>query len=276
MTILLYVHRSEVAYYGRGKGGEKRAGEWRFDRGYRPKKTGENVDRRLNNGSVKAVSPRHCAATSALRNCYINCTTSSCDFNLLLVASAHGGLAVRSHVHLRVDALRANLVIFLRFWRVPGTDVTLQIAPAHQHLAAIVTPVRSVALRVKTHVLVEVAGVAEGSKAHLALQGLVARVRPQVDLQPVLAGVELAAVDAQVAFAGLAGEERGREKVQGLSFLLWRHWEEREARLGAGGPGVAARHGAAAGAVGHQTASRVAAVPRRDHRHHHPLTTRQL
>ena len=72
----------------------------------------------------------------------------------------------------------------------------------------------------KTHVLVEVAGVAEGSKAHLALQRLVARVRPQVDLQPVLAGVELAAVNAQVAFAGLAGEEGGREQVQGLSFLL--------------------------------------------------------
>ena len=34
--------------------------EWRFDRGYRPKKTGETVDRRQNNGSVKAVyvSPR--------------------------------------------------------------------------------------------------------------------------------------------------------------------------------------------------------------------------
>ena len=33
------------------------------------KKTGETVDRRQNNGSVKAVSPRPCAATSALRNC---------------------------------------------------------------------------------------------------------------------------------------------------------------------------------------------------------------
>ena len=36
------------------------------------KKTGETVDRRQNNGSVKAVSPRHCAATSALRNCCFN------------------------------------------------------------------------------------------------------------------------------------------------------------------------------------------------------------
>ena len=38
-------------------------------RGHRPKKTGETVDRRQNNGSVKAVSPRHCAATSAPRDC---------------------------------------------------------------------------------------------------------------------------------------------------------------------------------------------------------------
>ena len=31
------------------------------------------MDRRQNNGSVKAVSPRHCPATSALRNCCFNC-----------------------------------------------------------------------------------------------------------------------------------------------------------------------------------------------------------
>ena len=54
-----------------GDGG-KRAREWRLDRWYRPKKTGDTVDRRQNNGSVKAVSPRHCAATSALRNCCFN------------------------------------------------------------------------------------------------------------------------------------------------------------------------------------------------------------
>ena len=45
----------------------------RLDRGNRPKKTGETVDRRQNNGSVKAVSPRHCPATCALRNCSFNC-----------------------------------------------------------------------------------------------------------------------------------------------------------------------------------------------------------
>ena len=31
------------------------------------------MDRRQNNGSVKAVSPHHCAATSALRTCSFNC-----------------------------------------------------------------------------------------------------------------------------------------------------------------------------------------------------------
>ena len=41
---------------GRGRESE------RLDRGNRPKKTGETVDRRQNNGSVKAVSPRHCPA----------------------------------------------------------------------------------------------------------------------------------------------------------------------------------------------------------------------
>ena len=31
------------------------------------------MDCRLNNGSVKGVSPCHCIATSALRNCCFNC-----------------------------------------------------------------------------------------------------------------------------------------------------------------------------------------------------------
>ena len=51
---------------GRGQG------DW-LDRGNRPKKTGETVDRRQNNGSVKVVSPRHCPATCALCNCSFNC-----------------------------------------------------------------------------------------------------------------------------------------------------------------------------------------------------------
>ena len=47
LTILLYVHRG--------------------------RESEETVDRRQNNGSVKAVSPRHCPAISALRNCCFNC-----------------------------------------------------------------------------------------------------------------------------------------------------------------------------------------------------------
>ena len=38
-----------------------------------PEKTGETVDRRQNSGSVKAVYPRHCLATSAPRSCCFNC-----------------------------------------------------------------------------------------------------------------------------------------------------------------------------------------------------------
>ena len=45
----------------------------RLDRGKRPKKTGETMDRRQNNESVKVVSPRHCPATCALCNCSFNC-----------------------------------------------------------------------------------------------------------------------------------------------------------------------------------------------------------
>ena len=57
---------------GDGVGGE-RTKEWRLDRGYCPQKTGETLDRHKNNGSVKAVSPCHCSATSALRSCCFNC-----------------------------------------------------------------------------------------------------------------------------------------------------------------------------------------------------------
>ena len=57
------------------RGGGRRGGtkEWKLDRGYRPKKTGETVDRRRSNGNVKVVSPRHCPATSALSKCCLNC-----------------------------------------------------------------------------------------------------------------------------------------------------------------------------------------------------------
>ena len=37
------------------------------------RKTEKAVGRRQNNGSVKAVSPRHCAAATVLCNCCFNC-----------------------------------------------------------------------------------------------------------------------------------------------------------------------------------------------------------
>ena len=52
---------------GRGRESE------RLGRRNRPKKTGETVDCRQNNGSVKVVSPRHCPATCAPCNCSFNC-----------------------------------------------------------------------------------------------------------------------------------------------------------------------------------------------------------
>ena len=54
---------------GGGGGGRSGGGGRRLNHGYCPKKTGETMDHRQNTGSVKAMSPRHCAVTSALRNC---------------------------------------------------------------------------------------------------------------------------------------------------------------------------------------------------------------
>ena len=62
---------TEVRLLIRDWGGGGR--EWRLNYGYRPKKTREIVDRCQKNGGVKAVSPHHCAVTSALRSCCFNC-----------------------------------------------------------------------------------------------------------------------------------------------------------------------------------------------------------
>ena len=58
-----------------GRGGQSGKGttEWRLNWGNPLKKTGETMDCHQNNGSVKVVSPRHCPATCALRNCCFNC-----------------------------------------------------------------------------------------------------------------------------------------------------------------------------------------------------------
>ena len=60
-----------MAYQGRGQGGGG-AGRGQKSKGS-TRKTEEAVDRRQKNQNVKAVSPRHCVATSVLRNRYFNC-----------------------------------------------------------------------------------------------------------------------------------------------------------------------------------------------------------
>ena len=71
---MLYVHRSEAAYYGRRGGGGGVEGEREKGRQWIPPEK-ERRDRgpRQNNGSVEAVFTRHCAATCALRHCCFNC-----------------------------------------------------------------------------------------------------------------------------------------------------------------------------------------------------------
>ena len=79
--ILLYLHRREMAnYYGPGRGVGVRGwggggGDERVKARPRiqPEKDRRDRGNRQNNGSVKAVSPRHCPATSALHNCCFNC-----------------------------------------------------------------------------------------------------------------------------------------------------------------------------------------------------------
>ena len=64
---LLYVHRSEVAYWGRGRGGLGSTADTARKRPERPWTAARTME------VFKAVSPCHCAATSALRNCCFNC-----------------------------------------------------------------------------------------------------------------------------------------------------------------------------------------------------------
>ena len=71
VTMSLYVHRSEVVIkdgdgVGVGGGGGRKSEGSTADTAR--KRLERPWIRRQNNGSVKAVSPRHCAATSAPRN----------------------------------------------------------------------------------------------------------------------------------------------------------------------------------------------------------------
>lgn len=100
---------------------------------------------------------------------------------------------------------------------MPRADVPLEVAAPHQPLAAHAARVRARARRcagagVQPHVLVEVARVAERAQAVAAAQRLVAGVRADVDLEAVLARVELAAVHAHVAAA--RAPPLGRERLE--------------------------------------------------------------
>ena len=63
-----------MAYYGGDDGGwGGGVNKMKARRRARTRKTEEAVDRRQNNSYVKAVSPRHCVATSVLHNCCLSC-----------------------------------------------------------------------------------------------------------------------------------------------------------------------------------------------------------
>ena len=94
---------------GTGTGG-KGTKEWQLDRGYRPKKTGETVDRRQNNGNVKAVSPRQncCAWAESEGQCPLHCCwgTTRSERSPTFAAQLH----LTTH-----DLFWANLKVQLHF-----------------------------------------------------------------------------------------------------------------------------------------------------------------
>ena len=99
---------------GGGGGGGGGAKERRLDRGYRPKKTGETVDFRQNNGSIKAVFPRHCAATSAPRSCCFNCpecASSDMDLYIGLRKFRHGPICSWCFGELCISTISTGFVL---------------------------------------------------------------------------------------------------------------------------------------------------------------------
>lgn len=122
--------------------------------------------------------------------------------------------------------------VTIRVVRVVCAHVAVQVAAARQRLAAQRARVRSPRIsrarrprggRVQAHVLVEVAGVAEGAQAVPAAQRLVAGVRADVDLQAVLARVQLAAIEAHVTVARAPPRRRQRLQLCGVG-----GWRRRE------------------------------------------------
>ena len=76
VIILLNVHRSEVAHYGRGQGESRGKGKkegW-LDRGLQPGKPRMSwTAARTTEMLIKTVFPRHCVATSVPRSCCLSC-----------------------------------------------------------------------------------------------------------------------------------------------------------------------------------------------------------
>jgi len=133
---------------------------------------------------------------------------------IVVVDVNEAGVGVRMFVDARRDRRRSSSggsQAAVDLTRMSRFDVSLEVAPPHEHLAAVLAPIWGVALGVEPDVLIQVARVAEGPEAYFALERLVARVRPQVDLQAVLPRVQFAAVDTQMALVGLAHVERLRQ-----------------------------------------------------------------
>ena len=113
--------------------GGKGTKEWRLDLGYRSKKTGETVDRRQNNESVKAVSPRHCPATCALRNCCFNCRAWAesqgqcplhCCWQKTWTTRSERSPTFAAQLHLPThDLFWANLKVHLHFPPLRSLDL---------------------------------------------------------------------------------------------------------------------------------------------------------
>ena len=93
------------------------------------------MDRRQNNGSVKAVSPRHCPATCALRNCCFNCGQSQRQrplMNNLGNSKQKGSKTAQLHLPTH-DLFWANLRVQLHLPSLRSLD--LLISPGTLTLA---------------------------------------------------------------------------------------------------------------------------------------------
>lgn len=93
----------------------------------------------------------------------------------------------RLHVPLQIpgpgERLVANLALIAQ----------LRLGPSNVHAVA-----AGLRLEMESHVLVEIAGITEGTQTELALERLEACVCAYVYLQAIFAGVDLAAVNAQM------------------------------------------------------------------------------